>query len=296
MLAFVDFIALSFHVVAASLLCFSCFSIKMTDLSWSFIVLEYVCPSVGAFLSTMMFAAPVGDLRRALIKGSIGPLNPLPFSMMTGNCIGWCAYAYYTHDPFVLAANLPGLLISLWLNFGAIKLQYLDMHEGVKRRQEDQESPIEAESLTMVSQETTVLRVMILWSFVLLWVGWFHPTSNASQVIGLVVNVNLIFFYGAPLRTIMQVIQTKCSDSIHVPTMVLNWTNTSFWLAYGAAQRDFYIMIPNGCGLLLGLSQGLLCLRFPKSGLEQLSQDGDDDEPVEMNDADEERSRDSLIV
>jgi len=264
----------------------------MTALPWSTIILEYVCPSVGAFLSTMMFAAPVGDLRRAVMKGSLGPLNPLPFSMMTGNCIGWCAYAYYTHDPFVLAANLPGLLISMWLNFGSIKLQYLDQYEGIKRRQAEEQEPLERESLTMVPQETTVLRIMVLWSFVLLWVGWFHPTQNASHIIGLVVNVNLVFFYGAPLQSILQVIQTKCSDSIHVPTMVLNWTNTSFWLAYGFAQRDFYIMIPNGCGLLLGLSQGLLCLLFPRSGREQPQQE---EEPLEVNDDDEE-SRDSLIV
>jgi len=92
----------------------------------------------------------------------------------------------------------------------------------------------------------------------------------------------------------MQVIQTQCSDSIHVPTMVLNWTNTSFWLAYGFAQRDFYIMIPNGCGLMLGLLQGLLCLLFPRSGRQPLALD---EEPLEVNDADDgEESRDSLIV
>jgi solute carrier family 50 protein (sugar transporter) len=242
----------------------------------------------------MMFGAPIADLRRALIKGSLGPLNPLPFSMMTGNCIGWCAYAYYTHDPFVLAANLPGLLISLWLNFGAIKLQYLDTFE-INKRREDQESPVEIETLTMVPQETTVLRVMLVWSFVLLWVGWLHPTSNPAKIVGLVVNTNLIFFYASPLKTIMQVVQTRCSDSIHVPTMVLNWTNTSFWLAYGAAQKDFYIMIPNACGLTLGLTQGVLCLIYPKSGREHLSQH-EDDEPMEVNDRDEERTRDSLVV
>ena len=312
----------------------------MTDaLAWSTIFLEYVCPSIGALLSGIMFAAPIQDLRKALIKGSLGLLNPLPFSMMTGNCIGWCAYAYYTQDPFVLAGNLPGVFISLWLNFGAIKLQYLNLFEGIKRRQQqDQqhETPpplLETEKLTMVPQEVTVLRVMILWAFVLLWVGWFHPTTtqNASQIVGLVVNVNLVFFYGAPLNTIMQVIQTKCSDSIHVPTMVLNWVNTSFWLACkllhtprlcahivppiigsldsssvadtflipvmlladGVARRDFYIMIPNGCGLMLGLLQGLLSLLYPRSGRDPLVQE---EEPLEVDDSDGEQSRDSLIV
>jgi lipid-A-disaccharide synthase-like uncharacterized protein len=41
--------------------------------------------------------------------------------------------------------------------------------------------------------------------------------------------------------------------------MVLNWSNTSFWLAYGVARKDPIIVIPNAIGLLFGLMQGLLC-------------------------------------
>jgi solute carrier family 50 protein (sugar transporter) len=229
-------------------------------------------------LAGIMFAAPVQDLREGLKKGSLGVLNPLTWAMMTGNCLGWVAYAYYTHDPFVLAANLPGFIISLWLNFGAIKLQYYDL---MKSKQVP-------ESLTMVPQETILLRILVIWSFVLLWVGWWHPTLNSSHIVGLVVNVNLVFFYGAPLHTIKKVVETKCSDSIHVPTMVLNWSNTSFWLAYGVARKDPIILIPNALGLLLGLMQGLLCLLYPRSGQQVLVQQEVSDE--------EESSRNSLIV
>lgn len=256
----------------------------MTALSWSTIILAYICPSVGAVLAGIMFAAPVQDLRDALKKGSLGVLNPLTWAMMTGNCLGWVAYAYYTRDPFVLAANLPGLLISFWLNFGAIKLQYHDLMNASKQQGAQEET----ESFTMVPQETILLRILVIWSFVLMWVGWWHPTLNSPHIVGLVVNVNLVFFYGAPLHTIREVLQKKCSDSIHVPTMVLNWSNTSFWLAYGVARKDPIILIPNALGLLLGLMQGLLVLLFPRSRREALVQEEGDDE--------EESSRNSLIV
>jgi solute carrier family 50 protein (sugar transporter) len=251
----------------------------MNSLPWSTIILAYICPSVGAVLAGIMFAAPVQDLREALKNGSLDVLNPLTWAMMTGNCLGWVAYAYYTHDPFVLAANLPGLIISLWLNIGAIKLQY---HDIIKTQQDP-------ESLTMVPQETMLLRILLIWSFVLLWVGWWHPTLNSSHIVGLVVNVNLVFFYGAPLHTIKEVVQTKCSDSIHLPTMVLSWSNTSFWLAYGVARKDPIILIPNALGLLLGLMQGLLCLLYPRSGRHAVlvQQEGNDEE---------ESSRNSLTV
>ena len=94
----------------------------------------------------------------------------------------------------------------------------------------------------------------------------------------------LSFFHGAPLHTIKEVVQTKCSDSIHVPTMVLNWSNTSFWLAYAVARKDPIILIPNAIGLLLGLMQGLLCLLYPRSGLHILmQQEGSDEEELSQN-------------
>ena len=55
---------------------------------------------------------------------SLGDLNPKPWAVISGNCFGWLAYAYYTKNPFVLASNIPGLLVSFWLNAGASKLQY----------------------------------------------------------------------------------------------------------------------------------------------------------------------------
>ena len=100
--------------------------------------------------------------------------------------------------------------------------------------------------------------------------------------------VALVFFYGAPLHTMKKVVQTKCSDSIHVPTMVLNWSNTSLWLAYGVARKDPIILIPNAIGLLLGLMQELLRLLYPRSGLRVLVQQEGSDE--------EESSQNSLIV
>lgn len=47
--------------------------------------------------------------------------------------------------------------------------------------------------------------------------------------------------------------------------MVMNWTNTTFWILYGLARQDFVIAIPNSLGLSLGLVQGLLCLLYPST-------------------------------
>jgi solute carrier family 50 protein (sugar transporter) len=268
------------------------------------------------------FTAPVQDLRRALQQGSLGALNPFPWAMMTGNCLGWIVYGFYTRDAFVFAANVPGLILSFWLNMGAAKLQYFALRDDIKQHQpvqpvrEDWDaSPaiMEAdddvldefpdggvvasehhgsmdssggsngganlgELLVLVPQEQALLRILLGWAAVITYVGWLSSSTNPAATIGVVVNVNLVFFYGAPLQRVQTVVVERNSESIHVPTMVMNWMNTTFWILYGFAKGDFVIIVPNVLGLSLGLLQGVLCVMFPRreTGLDPLRQEETD--------------------
>ena len=121
----------------------------------------------------------------------------------------------------------------------------------------------------MVPQESLFMKIIIAWILVLVWVGWIHdPTDRKyqAQVVGVLVNINLVFFFGSPLYTIRQVLRDKCSNSIHAETMYLNLLNTTFWSAYGITQMDPVIYVPNLIGLMLGIAQGVLCLLFPRRG------------------------------
>ena len=69
----------------------------------------------------------------------------------------------------------------------------------------------------------------------------------------------LVLYYCAPLSTITLVLKKRDSSSIHVPTMIANTVNASFWTAYGFAIDDFSIITPNGLGALFGVIQMILC-------------------------------------
>ena len=60
------------------------------------------------------------------MRGTLGHLNPTPWAVMTGNCIGWLIYSYLINNLFLFFANAPGLILSVWLNMAAAKLQYSD--------------------------------------------------------------------------------------------------------------------------------------------------------------------------
>ncbi|EJK55591.1 hypothetical protein THAOC_24666, partial [Thalassiosira oceanica] len=98
------------------------------------IVLIYVCPAAGMVIANFMFTAPVRDVRAAVSAGSLGALNPTPWAVMTGNCLGWVVYSFLIQNQFLFWANCPGLILSIWLNMAAAKLQYCDRLKQTMRR------------------------------------------------------------------------------------------------------------------------------------------------------------------
>ncbi len=161
--------------------------------------------------------------------------------------LGWVAYAFATENIFVLVSNLPGLILSIWLNAGAAKLQYIEKYETMQslvrndhslrleeednedngrsststgddeQRREDRE---DMNLPTSTSHEFWVISILIVWGLTLSSVV-FIPMSNRDRgdIIGIVVNLNLVIFYGAPLSTIIQVFKTRSSVSIHRKTL-----------------------------------------------------------------------------
>ena len=278
----------------------------MVSLDYSNIVTKYVCPGLGVILANVMFAAPVKSLMDALSKGDLGDLNPVPWALMTGTCLGWTAYGFLKKDLFVLLANAPPLLLSVWLNAGAIKLQYLAMyqkhhhlqlpssdggvempklsHLHIKEEEEEENNQMVEEEFVddfdtqdklepdmekssfISSQEKLLLLSLTIWLSLLSFMTMSSlQTAKMEIIVGLVVNVNLVFFYGAPLSTIQTVIATKNSISIHRTTLFMVNFNTFFWLIYGMAIMDFFIFIPNLCGFILGIIQVALCIKYPSS-------------------------------
>jgi len=249
------------------------------------IVLIYVCPSIGVIIANLLFFAPVHSLRSSLKKGFIGDLNPVPWGFMIGNCAGWLGYSYLTLDLFLFFANAPGFLLSLWLNFGAIKLQYIDNYEESASAYIDDwendengssrsflDEPLDLPDMgkqkhlpSLTKHEIIAISVSTFWLLVFTLVAFIPFLSDRKEfIIGVIVNLNLVIFYGAPLSTIYTVITEKNSSSIHVRLMITSLLNSIFWTVYGLAILDIFIIVPNSMGCLFGAIQVLLLKLYPK--------------------------------
>jgi solute carrier family 50 protein (sugar transporter) len=278
------------------------------------IVLEYVFPALGILMGNYMVSAPLRDLRKAVERGHLGDLNPTPWAFMLGNCCGWATYAILIQNLWIFLGSAPGLVLSVWLNMGAAKLQYygfrstdmrksfVDLLEkshhtrdlqhlsvpapGERDSKEIQETPEETEGALVqkvtdfgklvwevtsqkkqapAPHETITVVMVLIWLVIISLIGFADFSQSTKEfIVGCVVNINLVFFYGAPLSTILTVLQTRNSASIHLLTMATNTANGVFWGAYGLAVLDPFIYVPNGLGAALGVVQIVLILTFPR--------------------------------
>lgn len=115
------------------------------------------------------------------------------------------------------------------------------------------------------SHENLVVGIVIIWLAVISTISIAHFNKKTNQfIVGLVVNLNLVFFYGAPLSTIWKVLNSRNAASIHIPTMAANTANGAFWTAYGIAVNDPFITVPNAMGAGLGVIQVIMIALFPR--------------------------------
>lgn len=271
------------------------------DTNWLQVVTLYVCPSIGCLLSFLMFLSPVADLGRATRTGKIGHLPTLPWAVGLANCWGWTLYGYLTQNIFVMLSNVPGLFLSIYLNFGAIKLQYYSLwkehHEAnavVNKKAEagtlstdydsvgsnkphDSSDAHSYSSLLstkstdsilekpgMVDQERILYPLLLFWFLVSVYVGWFAPQNDATAAaVGVTCNINLVFFYGVPIQILRQVVAQRDASIIHRPTLVMTACNAGFWMTYGLEIGNPVIWVPNSLGFSLGVAQVVALIVYP---------------------------------
>lgn len=111
-----------------------------------------------------------------------------------------------------------------------------------------------------------IMAMAFLWIIVFSVIGFGDSISSDGKelIVGSVTNFCLVFFYGAPLSSIAIVLKTRNTATLHVPTMFTNTASSVFWGVYGLAVMDFFVMVPNLIGAVLGVAQIVLYLIYPR--------------------------------
>ncbi|XP_024996935.1 bidirectional sugar transporter SWEET4-like isoform X3 [Cynara cardunculus var. scolymus] len=93
-----------------------------------------------------------------------------------------------------------------------------------------------------------------------------------SSIVGSIAIVGNIMMYASPLSVMKLVITTKSVEYMPFFLSLFSLLNGISWTIYALIRFDPYIVIPNGLGSLLGITQLILYATFYKSTKRQLAE------------------------
>lgn len=216
------------------------------------ILLKHIAPGSGCLVAWAMFAAPLKAVLQVRKSKALGAFNPLPLVAMWANCVAWLVYSFLITDPYVLASNEPGLVLSTFM--------VITCYGFADEKMRD----------TMMGG---LLFFSLLMSVAGAVVSFAHLTPpQMVNTWGTVTICILLIFYAAPLSSIAEVLRNRSSAPLNEPLASMAIINGSLWAVYGWAVNDAFIWAPNFVGALLGVLQVALCKTFP-SKMPQLKSD-----------------------
>lgn len=210
----------------------------------SCIGIGFIKMGVPGLVAQTFFVSPIPVFKRIIAEKSVGQLPLLPYSSMFVNGLLWCSYGALLGNPAIWVCNAPPII------FGAVYTGLYMKH-----------CPADANWLPG-TKSLHLAGIAAACAFV----GGLVMTQEADYAANIVgtaaVGICVIMFVG-PLTALNTVLKAKNTKSLPFPMMVATVANCSLWCFYGAEIiHDPFIWFPNLLGLLSGLAQAALFMRF----------------------------------
>ena len=191
-------------------------------------------PLAGVALANAKCFSPMPALLRARAENVL-TISPLPLVAVTGNNAGQVAYSLTaTHDPYVLAGTMPGLLVGLFYVFTAYS--------------------VSSESRLLI-KTASVTYLLALGTAALLSFGCPSIVCTPTDTFGSLTVSLLLLFYVSPLPTMYDAFLRKNAERIHAPMALATLCNAALWLIYGLSMGDWHMYVPQGVGVTLAATQ-----------------------------------------
>ncbi|KAK9838406.1 hypothetical protein WJX84_011802 [Apatococcus fuscideae] len=194
-----------------------------------------------------MFSSSLAAVLQVRKIGSLGELNPIPYAGILGQTSGQVIYGSVIKNWFVFWANAPGLVIGLWLTLSTI---------------------VHATPKVQNIMTACIMLIAIYFSTIAVVTTQLNaPQKTKTNIWGSAGGVALVAYYTAPLSTLIKVMRSRDSSSLHPPLCFMNFTNMCLWLSYGIAIKNPFIWVPETVGGTLSSTALLLLLIFPRRAL-----------------------------
>lgn len=208
-------------------------------------IVEQLLGWSGTVASLYLFASPLPTIQKVISVKGTSEFSDTTFVITCFNCSLWIGYALlegHRIQPF--ATNCAGLVLSSFYLF-----VFFAYHTKRNR-------------LLLVGKLALLLFCTCLVAVLSLVGGHGGDRQWAAQFLGLVADVANGIMYAAPLSVMCLVIRTASVEFMPLGLTLGTFASSVCWTAYSLWVGDVYIGLPNLAGLVLGLMQIALYVRY----------------------------------
>ncbi|CAN1175170.1 Bidirectional sugar transporter SWEET15 [Linum perenne] len=194
---------------------------------------------LGNITSIMMYLAPLGTFWRVYRRKSTEGFESVPYVAAHFSSMLWLYYAALRSNYLLLTVNLVGCVLETI--YILVFIAY---------------APKKAKIMTV-----KLVSVTSFGGFIAIFV-LTHLFAKGEvfrlEIIGWLCAALSCFMFAAPLSIIRQVVHTKSVEFMPLTLSFFLLMSAALWLVYGVLLHDYYLMVPNAVGVVLGMAQMIL--------------------------------------
>ncbi|CAL9762597.1 bidirectional sugar transporter SWEET5-like [Musa acuminata AAA Group] len=203
---------------------------------------------IGNVISCGLFLSPLPTFVQIIKKGTVEQFSPVPYLATALNCMLWIFYGLpFVHPNSLLVITINGI----GLTFESVYLTIFLIYSNAQGR------------LKVVKVLAAEIAFVVVVVVVVLLVA--HTYERRTLIVGILCIIFGTCMYAAPLSVMKLVVQTKSVKYMPFSLSCASFLNGICWTTYAFLPFDINILIPNGLGTLLALSQLVLYACYYKA-------------------------------
>ncbi|KAK3029995.1 hypothetical protein RJ639_038094, partial [Escallonia herrerae] len=204
---------------------------------------DFIVGIIGNIISVMTFASSIGTFVAIVKRKSAENYSGSPYITSLLSCSLWTFYGLLDPDDGVLIVTVNGIGVALQIIYIILLLIYYPKEKKVKYF-----------GLVM-------LDVVFLGTVMAVTLVAFHEGSRRTFV-GVLCATFTVLMYAAPLSVVRTVIKTESIEYMPIFLILSLFANGWVWFVFALLLKDFYVLVPNAVGIVLGSVQIVVYLMY----------------------------------
>ena len=218
---------------------------------------DLICPIIGVLLANIQCSSGVLQIKAVNERGDLGGVNVYPWAFYLANCFSFEIFATMIADPFVVTAQIGGLLVNLWGVYTLFNLL----------AEAERKDPSYTQARKVIEGYFGFLVVFwIIVAVTVVFVGDTKGYADLLQVVNAICTVTAVLIFVGPMMKLQHVFESGDTTSLYWPMLWSNVACSICWTIYAIVHNIPALYVGQGLGVVLSIASIAIKIKYQGTG------------------------------